>query len=100
MRLIIDDFFARIGVKPNVVMEADDAAVLRQLVESGFGYSILPESALRRGPKLFQILRIKGEKIMRTQALAFPASQHPRAIVVAMAEMLASFFPHKPLSDG
>jgi DNA-binding transcriptional LysR family regulator len=47
MRTMIDRFFGEIGVKPRVVMEADDTEAIKGLVEAGFGYSILPEHALR-----------------------------------------------------
>ena len=47
VRLVIDSFFKEIGVTPRVLMEADDTEAIKRLVESGFGYSILPEHALR-----------------------------------------------------
>ncbi len=47
MRLIIDRFFKEIEVTPRVLMEADDTEAIKGLVESGFGYAILPEHALR-----------------------------------------------------
>ncbi|MGZ4730654.1 MAG: LysR family transcriptional regulator substrate-binding protein [Terriglobales bacterium] len=48
LRVLIDRFFTDIGVNPHVVMEAEDTEAIKRLVESGFGYSILPEHALRR----------------------------------------------------
>jgi len=47
MRSIIDQFFEKMGVTPRVLMEADDTEAIKRLVESGFGYSILPEFSLR-----------------------------------------------------
>ena len=47
MRLSIDAFFHEIGITPRVIMEADDTEAIKRLVESGFGYSILPEFSLR-----------------------------------------------------
>ncbi|MGC2657691.1 MAG: LysR family transcriptional regulator, partial [Bryobacteraceae bacterium] len=46
MRTIIEAFFRDLGLAPQVIMEADDTEVIKKLVETGFGYSILPESAL------------------------------------------------------
>src|SRR6266850_1149258 len=43
VRLVIDRFFKDIGVTARVLMEADDTEAIKRLVESGFGYSILPE---------------------------------------------------------
>ena len=88
MRSIIDAFFADIGQKPRVIMEADDTAAIRRLVESGFGYSILPEFALRDQPGNFRVFRVPGKRIMRTQALAMVRTEHPRALTLAIAGFL------------
>ncbi|MDP9170718.1 MAG: LysR family transcriptional regulator [Acidobacteriota bacterium] len=88
MRAIIDGFFAGIGHKPRVVMEADDTAAIRRLVESGFGYSILPETALRDQPGNLRVFRIPGHRMMRTQALAMVKTDHPRALTVAISKFL------------
>jgi len=47
IRLVIDQFFRELDLVPNVVMEAEDTEAIKRLVESGFGYSILPEHAVR-----------------------------------------------------
>src|SRR2546426_9862813 len=54
VRLVIDRFFNELGVTPRVLMEADDTQAIKRLVESGFGYSILPEHALRGRSHFFQ----------------------------------------------
>lgn len=88
MRSIIDGFFTEIGQRPRVVMEADDTAAIRRLVESGFGFSILPETALRDQPGNFRVFRVPGHRIMRTQALAMVKTVHPRALTIAIARFL------------
>jgi DNA-binding transcriptional LysR family regulator len=88
MRSIIDAFFADIGQMPRVVMEADDTAAIRRLVESGFGYSILPEFALRGQPGNFRVFRVPGRKMMRTQAFAMVRTDHPRALTLSIARFL------------
>lgn len=90
MRSIIEDVFKEIAVHPRVIMEAEDVEVMRQLVESGFGYSILPESALRRQPRYFQVFRIAGHKIMRRQALAVALAGRPRALTNSIVYFLSS----------
>ncbi len=50
MRAMIQRFFEELNIGPQVIMEADDTEVIKKLVESGFGYSILPESALHGRP--------------------------------------------------
>jgi DNA-binding transcriptional LysR family regulator len=88
MRQIIDSFLAEIGARPRVIMEADDTAAIRRMVESGFGYSILPEHALRDQPGHFRVFRIPGKKISRVQALAMVKTEHPRALTLAISKFL------------
>ncbi len=88
MRSIIDQFFREIGLTPKVVMEADDTEAVKRLVEAGFGYSILPEHALRGRQRFYHTLRIKQHRLMRRQALAMPRSQYPRRLTEAVANFL------------
>jgi len=96
MRSIIDAFFAEIGQKPSVIMEADDTAAIRRMVESGFGYSILPEFALRDQPANLRVFRVPGRKIVRHQALAMVRTEHPRALTLAIAKFLENQIRPKP----
>jgi DNA-binding transcriptional LysR family regulator len=89
MRQIIDNSFSEIGVTPRVVMEADDTEAIKRLVESGFGYSVLPEHALRRGARgFFQTFRIEGCRMHRVLALAMVRSDYPRKLTEAIANSL------------
>src|SRR5215469_2905666 len=88
MRTIIDRFFMDIGVEPRVVMEAADTEVMRSLVESGFGYSILPEYALRHRRGFFETLRVANHRLVRKQALAMLHGSHRRALTEAIADVL------------
>jgi len=90
MRTMIDAFLAGWGVQPHVIMEADDTEVIRKLVESGFGFSMLPEYALRRPPRFFQTFRVQKKRLIRTQALAMARTEHPRALTRSIAEFLKS----------
>jgi DNA-binding transcriptional LysR family regulator len=88
MRGMIDRFFAELGLKPKVVMEADETEAIKRMVECGFGYSILPQFALRGRQSRFQILRVAGHQLVRKQALAMPQSDYPRALTSAIAAFL------------
>jgi DNA-binding transcriptional LysR family regulator len=90
MRSIINGFFEEIGVKPRVIMEADDTAAIRRMVESGFGFSILPEFALRDHPAELKVSRVPGRRIVREQALARVRTEHPRALTLAISRFLES----------
>lgn len=90
MRSIIETFFRDINVVAQVAMEADDTEVMKKLVESGFGYGILPESALRGSPRFFHTFRVRERKMIRRQALAMMKSEYPRALTLSIAEFLRS----------
>ncbi len=90
MRAAIDGFFQELGVKPAVVMEADDTEAIKRLVEAQFGYSILPEFALRRQSRFFQIFRVDGHRLVRRQALAMPRTEYCRALTQSVAKVIQS----------
>lgn len=96
MRTIIDRFFQEIGIDPRVVVEADDTEAIKRLVESGFGYSILPQFALRGPMKFYQTFRVAGHRLVRRQALAMSKSQYPRALTESIAAFLMNALAEKP----
>jgi DNA-binding transcriptional LysR family regulator len=69
-------------------MEADDTEAIKRLVESGFGYSILPEHALRQRTRFFQTYRVEGHPLKRTLALAMVKTDYPRKLTESIAESL------------
>ena len=90
MRSMIDHFFHDLGINPRVIMEADDTEAIKRLVEAGFGYSILPQFALRGRGQRFQTLRVAGRRLIRQQALAMAQTDYPRALTTAIAGFLQS----------
>jgi len=89
-RTMIDGFFRELGINPRVMMEADDTEAIKRLVEAGFGYSLLPEFALRRESRYFQLFRVKGRRLVRRQALAMARTEYPRALTVSIAKAIQS----------
>jgi DNA-binding transcriptional LysR family regulator len=90
MRGMIDGLFRDIGLNPSVAMEADDTEAIKRLVESGYGYSFLPEFALRRQGRPFQMFRIAGHRLVRKQALAMVRTEYPRALTATIARLIQS----------
>lgn len=88
VRHTIDDFFRKIGVQPQVQMEAEDTEGIKRLVESGFGYSILPEHALRGRSHFLQKLRVHGHRLTRRLALAMIRTENPRKLTESIANFL------------
>jgi DNA-binding transcriptional LysR family regulator len=69
-------------------LEAEDSEAIKGLVESGFGYSILPEHALRRRNRFFQTYRVAGHRITRSLALGMARNDYPRKLTESVAEFL------------
>jgi len=88
MRTMIDGMFRELGFEPEIAMEADDTETIKGLVSAGLGYSVLPEFALRRQPRFFQVCRVAGQKLVRTQALAMPRSDYTRPLTESIARYL------------
>jgi DNA-binding transcriptional LysR family regulator len=88
MRSMMEQFLREMDIVPRVIMEADDTEAIKKAVEAGFGYSILPESALRGGSRFFQVFRVQGRRLVRTQALAMARTQRRRALTGAIAAFL------------
>jgi LysR family transcriptional regulator, nitrogen assimilation regulatory protein len=88
MRQIINKFFQEINVTPQVVMEADDTEAIKRLVESGFGYAILPEHALRGRSGFFHKFRVEGHPVKRTLSFATAQTDFPRKLTDAIAKFL------------
>jgi DNA-binding transcriptional LysR family regulator len=91
LRNLIDRFFDEIGVSPNVVMEADDTEAIKRLVESGFGFSIIPEHALYLSNRPLKIYRVEHHPIMRKLGLAMVRTEYPRQLTLSIAASLKKF---------
>jgi DNA-binding transcriptional LysR family regulator len=88
MRTMIDGMFSQLGFEPEITMEADDTETIKGLVAAGLGYSVLPEFALRRQPRFFQVARVAGQRLVRKQALATPRHDYVRPLTEAIARYL------------
>jgi DNA-binding transcriptional LysR family regulator len=95
MRAMIEQFLRDLGITPRVIMEADDTEAIKKAVEAGFGYSVLPESALRGGSRFFHLFRVPGRKLARTQALAMARTDRRRSLTDSVARFLESALAQK-----
>ncbi|PYT72997.1 MAG: hypothetical protein DMG39_07935 [Acidobacteria bacterium] len=88
VRRVIDGFFREIGIQPHAPMEAEDTEAIKRLVESGFGYSVLPEHALRGRSHFLQKFRVEGHRLTRKLAMAMVRTDNPRKLTLAVADFL------------
>jgi len=85
---MIRDFLKSLGVSPRVPVVSSDTEVLKRLVESGLGCSVLPSQALQNEPRLFRIHRIGKKRLIRTQALVMAQTDFPRRLTISVANYL------------
>ena len=88
MRLSINMFFQQLGISPRVIMEADDTEAIKRLVESGFGYSFLPEFSVRGQTRFLELFRVTGHRLARRQALAMARTEYPRPLTQRIATVI------------
>jgi DNA-binding transcriptional LysR family regulator len=83
MRQLMDRHFERLGITPDVSMEAADTEVIVRLVEAGFGQSMLPAYALRRSTRNYRVFRLSEGRLFRRQAVAaLRASSRPLTMAI------------------
>jgi LysR family transcriptional regulator, cyn operon transcriptional activator len=89
-RALIERAMARQGLVPRPVMEIGRPAIMAQLVASGLGVSVLPESVLRPFIKERQIQRVSYERLQvdRSLGLLTLKRQHLDPATRAMREIL------------
>jgi len=89
-RRVIEEFFVREDVQPEIVMETENVEILKALVRTGMGIAILPHAAVARevrGGHLF-CSRIAGVTLLRETGWVYPRSHRvPRTFT----EMFRAF---------
>jgi DNA-binding transcriptional LysR family regulator len=82
-RRTIDRLFTQVGIEPRVVLETENVEILKALVASGMGLSIIPFQSVDdevRAGKL-ACARISGHVLERETGWVYPRSSHmPRAL--------------------
>jgi DNA-binding transcriptional LysR family regulator len=82
-RRTIDRLFTQVGIEPRVVLETENVEILKALVASGMGLSIVPYQSVAaemRAGKL-ALARIAGHVLERETGWVYPRSSHlPRAV--------------------
>jgi DNA-binding transcriptional LysR family regulator len=87
-RQLIDEYFARLGLEPRIVMASENVATIKPLVRINLGISLLPLPAVateaRRGE--LHYLRIRGERLTRDIGLVSHKDDFkPKALLELMA---------------
>ncbi len=89
-RQVIDRFFVNQQIEPTIVMETENVEIIKAMVRTGMGISIVPYQAIARevqGGHLF-CARIEGQELFRATGWVYARSNRvPRMI----QELLAAF---------
>ncbi len=94
MRQLIDAFFRRSGINPNIILELSSVEAMKRMVQAGLGVSIIPESALLgvADSDGLQALRIRGNPLTRQLGLAKPNTARMPAAVNEMISLITNRF--------
>jgi DNA-binding transcriptional LysR family regulator len=82
-RRLVEQFFAREGVEPDVIMETENVEIIKAMVRSGLGISIIPAQASASDVKAGQLFRsrIAGHSLVRQTGWLYPKmSRLPRTV--------------------
>lgn len=84
LRILLETAAAKARIKLNVHVQADSYHLMKELVESGIGYTALPYCAFSRDAAAGRLsfTRIKRPNVIRQLYLAMqPGAEHPRAVL-------------------
>jgi LysR family transcriptional regulator, hydrogen peroxide-inducible genes activator len=82
-RRTIDRLFTQVGIEPRVVLETENVEILKALVASGMGLSIMPYQSVEDDVQAGKLAsaRIAGHVLERETGWVYPRSSHmPRAL--------------------
>ena len=82
-RKVIDQFFAEEQVPPRVAMETENVEIIKAMVESGLGITLIPFAAIAKDvrQRRFAYTRVKGRRLFRETGWVYLKSDYaPRAV--------------------
>lgn len=99
-RRAIDEFFARADVQPRIVAETENVEIIKSMVTSGLGISIVPYQSVSQeiGGGALRGARIEGERLVRETGWVHLRSERVPRMVREMMDMLDRILPRLRLS--
>ena len=98
-RRLVESFFAREGVEPEIIMETENVEIIKAMVRSGLGISIIPSVAAASDIRTGQLFssRIAGHSLVRQTGWLYPKmSRLPRSV----SEVIRIFETIRKKLDG
>jgi DNA-binding transcriptional LysR family regulator len=94
-RRLVEEFFARERLKPQIIMETENVEIIKAMVRNGLGISIIPWQAVAADVRSKQLFcsRIAGHALIRQTGWLYPKmSRLPRTV----SEVIRVFETVKP----
>jgi DNA-binding transcriptional LysR family regulator len=98
-RQLVDEFLARQGIEPEIVMETENVEIIKAMVHHGLGISIVPWQAAAADVRTKQLhcSRIAGHALFRETGWLYPKMRRlPRAV----SEVMRVFEEIRPQFDA
>jgi DNA-binding transcriptional LysR family regulator len=101
-RRVIDQFFVRADIQPRIVAETENVEIIKSMVATGLGISIVPYQAVAQeiSGGTLRVARIEGERLMRETGWVHLRSERVPRMVREMIDMLARILPRLSLSPS
>jgi DNA-binding transcriptional LysR family regulator len=94
-RRTLDEFFVREQVKPRVVAETENVEIIKSMVASGLGMSLVPFAPVERETQAgsLHVARIRGQQLVRETGWVYRAGERVPRVVQEMMTTLTRIMP-------
>jgi DNA-binding transcriptional LysR family regulator len=99
-RRVIDEFFVRADIKPRVVAETENVEIIKSMVASGLGVSIVPYQSVAREIRTgsLSVARIEGQTLVRETGWAHLRADRVPRMVRELMDTLTRILPRLRLA--
>jgi DNA-binding transcriptional LysR family regulator len=99
-RRTLDEFFVREQIKPNIVAETENIEIIKSMVASGLGISIVPLQSVERETRggSLKVAHIRAQQLVRETGWVYRAGERVPRVVQEMMATLTRIAPQLQLS--
>lgn len=99
-RRTLDEFFVREQIKPNIVTETENIEIIKSMVASGLGISIVPFQSVERETRggSLKVARIRAQQLVRETGWVYRAGERAPRVVQEMMATLTRIAPQLQLT--
>ena len=99
-RRTLDEFFVREQIKPNIVAETENIEIIKSMVDSGLGISIVPLQSVERETRggSLKVAHIRAQQLVRETGWVYRSDERVPRVVQEMMATLTRVAPQLQLS--